>query len=117
MRRGAWGEDAMPDSIPAARSSAPVLPDGLTPEDMLRLFERMTLLRRFELTAQLACRAGETPGFVHLYIGHEAVATGVCAHLRASDWITSTHRGHGHALAKGMDPNVLMAELFGRSGG
>ncbi len=101
----------------AMRVNRPPLPDGLSADDMLKLFEQMTLLRRFELAAQVACRTGETPGFLHLYIGEEAVATGVCAHLRHSDWITSTHRGHGHALAKGMDPNVLMAELYGRSGG
>ena len=84
---------------------------------MLRLYEQMTLLRRFELAAQIACRTGETPGFLHLYIGQEAVASGVCAHLRPADWITSTHRGHGHALAKGMDPKKLMAELYGKQGG
>jgi len=75
------------------------------------------MLRKFELAAQVACRSGETPGFLHLYVGEEAVAVGVCAHLRRSDWVTSTHRGHGHALAKGMDPNVLMAELYGKGDG
>ena len=77
----------------------------------------MVLLRRFETAAQIACRKGETPGFLHLYIGEEATAVGVCAHLRATDWITSTHRGHGHALAKGVSPRALMAELFGRRDG
>jgi 2-oxoisovalerate dehydrogenase E1 component len=95
----------------------PPLPAGLSAEEMLRLYEQMTLLRRFEQAAQIACRTGETPGFLHLYIGEEAVATGVCAHLRPADWITSTHRGHGHALAKGMDPKALMAELYGKGGG
>lgn len=84
---------------------------------MLALYEKMVLLRRFETAAQIACRKGETPGFLHLYIGEEATAVGVCAHLKSSDWVTSTHRGHGHALAKGMDPRVLMAELFGKSDG
>jgi 2-oxoisovalerate dehydrogenase E1 component len=93
------------------------LPDGLDVAALLVFYERMQLLRRFESVAQIACRKGETPGFLHLYIGEEAVATGVCAHLRPTDWITSTHRGHGHALAKGVAPDVLMAELFGRSGG
>jgi 2-oxoisovalerate dehydrogenase E1 component len=95
----------------------PPLPDGLDAPALLALYQRMALLRRFESVAQIACRKGETPGFLHLYIGEEAVATGVCAHLRPTDWITSTHRGHGHALAKGMAPAVLMAELFGRSAG
>lgn len=84
---------------------------------LLRLYEQMQLLRRFESVAQIACRKGETPGFLHLYIGEEATAVGACAHLRPTDWVTSTHRGHGHALAKGMDPNILMAELFGKRDG
>ncbi|MBV8914122.1 MAG: hypothetical protein JOZ05_13915, partial [Acetobacteraceae bacterium] len=100
-----------------SRPNRPVLPHGLGAEELVRLFERMTLLRRFELAAQIACRKGETPGFLHLYIGEEAVATGVCAHLRRSDWVTSTHRGHGHALAKGVPPRQLMAELYGRRDG
>ena len=84
---------------------------------LLRLYEQMQLLRRFESVAQIACRKGETPGFLHLYIGEEATAVGACAHLRPTDWVTSTHRGHGHALAKGMHPNILMAELFGKRDG
>lgn len=84
---------------------------------VLSLYEKMVLLRRFEQLAQTACRKGETPGFFHLYIGEEATAVGVCVNLRPSDWITSTHRGHGHALAKGMDPKVLMAELYGKRDG
>lgn len=84
---------------------------------MLGLFEQMTLLRKFETAAQVACRKGETPGFLHLYIGQEASGVGICAHLRPTDWVTSTHRGHGHALAKGADPGKVMAELFGRADG
>ena len=60
----------------------PPLPEGLSAEEMVRLYEQMTMLRKFELAAQLACRRGETPGFLHLYIGEEATAVGVCAHLR-----------------------------------
>ena len=93
------------------------LPNGLKPADLLHLYEQMLLLRRFELAAQIACRKGETPGFLHLYIGQEASGVGICAHLRKTDWITSTHRGHGHALAKGMSPNTLMAELYGKRDG
>jgi 2-oxoisovalerate dehydrogenase E1 component len=106
-------------SPPAATADARGggLPAGLTVEALLELYERMVLLRRFESVAQTACRKGETPGFLHLYIGEEATAVGVCAHLRKTDWITSTHRGHGHALAKGMNPNILMAELFGKRDG
>ncbi|WP_245318146.1 MULTISPECIES: thiamine pyrophosphate-dependent enzyme [unclassified Mesorhizobium] len=93
---------------------APNLPD---PKILLDLFERMVLLRRFESIAQIACRKGETPGFLHLYIGEEATGVGVCAHLRPTDWVTSTHRGHGHALAKGANPGRVMAELFGKVDG
>ncbi len=93
------------------------LPPGMTSEELLRLYEQMLLLRRFELAAQVACRKGETPGFLHLYIGQEASGVGICAHLRKTDWITSTHRGHGHALAKGMSPDTLMAELYGKRDG
>jgi 2-oxoisovalerate dehydrogenase E1 component len=75
--------------------------------ELLRLYELMVLLRQFELAAQAAYKKGETPGFIHLYVGQEAVAVGICAHLRDDDWTTSTHRGHGHALAKGMEPRVL----------
>lgn len=94
--------------------SASNLPDR---KILLDLFERMVLLRRFESIAQIACRKGETPGFLHLYIGEEATGVGVCAHLRPTDWVTSTHRGHGHALAKGADPGRVMAELFGKVDG
>ena len=58
--------------------------------------------------------AGKIPGFVHLYVGEEAVATGVCANLTDKDYITSTHRGHGHLIAKGGDIKQMMAELFGQ---
>ena len=105
-------------AISAARTyhftGAANLPDR---EVLLDLFERMVLLRRFESVAQIACRKGETPGFLHLYIGEEATGVGVCAHLRPTDWVTSTHRGHGHALAKGADPGRVMAELFGKADG
>jgi len=101
----------------SAQITPRALPAGLTVSEVLRLYEQMLLLRRFELAAQVACRKGETPGFLHLYIGQEASGVGVCAHLRKTDWITSTHRGHGHALAKGMSPNTLMAELYGKRDG
>src|SRR4051794_13018698 len=94
----------------AVRAKVKTLPDGLSAADLIALYECMLLLRQFEKAAQTACRKGETPGFLHLYIGEEATAVGVCAHLNPADWITSTHRGHGHALAKGVPPSVLMAE-------
>src|SRR5215831_5406185 len=83
----------------------------------LKLYHRMLELREFELKVQELYRDGKLPGFVHLYIGEEAVASGVCAHLRPDDLIYSTHRGHGHALAKGVPGRAVMAELYGRSTG
>ena len=83
----------------------------------LRLYERMVLIRRFELRVQRLYREGKIPGFIHLYVGEEATAVGVCAHLGDQDVITSTHRGHGHALAKGLSPRKALAELAGRSTG
>lgn len=85
--------------------------------EALALYEQMVRLRQFELAAQKNYKAGRMPGFIHLYIGEEASATGVCAHLRSDDWITSTHRGHGHALAKGATAKAVMAELYGRATG
>ncbi len=77
----------------------------------------MVRIRRFEETAGRLYRAGEIPGFVHLAIGQEAAAAGATVHLRADDVITSTHRGHGHALARGLSPYEMFAELMGRVDG
>ena len=84
---------------------------------LLDMFRTMNKIRFFESEVQKFFAAGQIPGFVHLYLGEEAVATGVCAALNASDMITSTHRGHGHCLAKGGDLNLMMAEIFGRLDG
>ena len=83
----------------------------------IRLYRQMLLLRSFENRAGELCRKNEMPAFLHLYVGEEAVAVGVCDLLEPGDVITSTHRGHGHALAKGLSPHLLMAELYGREGG
>ncbi|MBP8675248.1 MAG: thiamine pyrophosphate-dependent dehydrogenase E1 component subunit alpha [Acetomicrobium sp.] len=77
----------------------------------------MVTIRFFEQAVEKHFLAGEIPGFVHLYIGEEAIATGVCANLTEDDYIASTHRGHGHCIAKGADVNKMMAELFGRRTG
>ena len=84
---------------------------------ILSLYRRMTELRQFELKVQELYRGSQMPGFVHLYVGEEAVAVGVCANLRREDPVYSTHRGHGHALAKGVPGRDVMAELFGRAAG
>ena len=83
-------------------------------EEMLRT---ILTIRNFETRAEQLFAEGHIPGFVHLYIGEEAVATGVCANLRPSDYITSTHRGHGHCIGKGGDLGKMMAELYGKRGG
>nr|WP_164071475.1 pyruvate dehydrogenase (acetyl-transferring) E1 component subunit alpha [Clostridium botulinum] len=81
------------------------------------MYKTMLKIRKFEQVAMNTFAEGKIPGFVHLYIGEEAVATGVCANLKDSDYITSTHRGHGHILAKGGDLKFMMAELFGKATG
>jgi len=84
---------------------------------LLQLYTKMLTIRRFEERVSELFAAGKLPGFIHLYIGEEAVATGVCANLRDDDFITSTHRGHGHLIAKGGDLKLMMAELYGRKTG
>jgi len=85
--------------------------------ELLRLYERMLLIRRTEERLSADGAAGKLPGAVHLYIGEEAVAVGVSAHLSDRDYATSTHRGHGHYLAKGGDLNAMMAEIWGKREG
>ena len=86
-------------------------------EHLTDLFKDMLKIRRFEESVSRLYAAGEIPGFVHLYIGQEAVAVGVCANLKDDDFITSTHRGHGHLIAKGGDLKLMMAELYGKKTG
>jgi TPP-dependent pyruvate/acetoin dehydrogenase alpha subunit len=77
-------------------------------------YRKLFLIRAFEEKLEALFAKGKIPGFVHTYIGQEAIAVGVCANLRTDDYVTSTHRGHGHAIAKGIDLNGLMAEVFGK---
>src|SRR5688572_12999663 len=81
------------------------------------LYAVMALIRAFEMQVAELYRDGEIPGFVHTSLGQEAVAAGVCAALTRDDYLTTTHRGHGHVLAKGADLDGMTAELFGRAGG
>ena len=90
-----------------------IIPD----RTLLEMFETMTRIRLFEERVTLEYQRGEMPGFVHTYIGAEATATGVCAHLSDRDLIASTHRGHGHCLAKGCSISGMLAELYGRETG
>ena len=84
---------------------------------LLNLYKTMARIRNFELMAEKLFLEGELLGFIHLYIGEESIATGFIANLRKDDFITSTHRGHGHMIAKGADINKMMAELYGRTTG
>src|SRR5271165_3699740 len=85
--------------------------------DLIEMHRRMLLIRGFEQRVAALYRDGEVPGFVHLSIGQEAAAVGACWPLRPEDVITSTHRGHGHCLAKGLDPAGMFAELMGKDQG
>jgi len=89
----------------------------LNRDDLLRAYRSMCTIRRFEERVQEEFSKGGIPGFVHLYAGQEASAVGVCTHLTPKDTIASTHRGHGHSIAKGCDVQAMMLELFGKQGG
>src|SRR5438067_12512367 len=86
-------------------------------ETLLRMLYQMILIRRFEEKAAEAYTLGKIGGFCHLYIGQEAVAVGSIAALRADDYVMTSYRDHGHALARGTSPDEVMAELFGKAGG
>lgn len=90
---------------------------SLTPDKQLDMLRTMQTIRRFEERASDDFQAGQIYGVVHCYIGQEAVATGVCANLNRDDQIISTHRGHGHCIAKGADLKRMMAELYGKRTG
>src|SRR5712692_4781822 len=89
----------------------------ISKEKLLWMYERMQLIRTFENRVKVEFGKGKIPGFVHLYAGEEAIAVGICANLTDADYMTSTHRGHGHCVAKGVEPRGMMAELFGKATG
>ncbi len=86
-------------------------------EQLLRAYQRMKTIREFEERLNQEIQKGAIPGFTHLYAGQEAVAVGVCEHLGSEDYIASTHRGHGHCIAKGCDVIGMMKEIYGRQDG
>lgn len=90
---------------------------NLTNYQIIEMYRTMKRIREFETKAMNLFGEGRIPGFVHLYMGEEAVATGVCSNLNDDDYITSTHRGHGHIVAKGGDLKYMMAELYGKATG
>jgi len=89
----------------------------LSRDELVAAYERMNLIREFEDAVHEEFSAGSIPGFVHLYAGEEASGVGVCMHLDDRDAIASTHRGHGHCIAKGCDERAMMSEIFGREDG
>src|ERR1700677_2892170 len=91
--------------------------ERISPELLLAYYKKLLELRLFEVKVQELYRNGRLPGFVHLYVGEEAVAVGVCSNLEAPDLVFSTHRGHGHALAKGVPSRIVLAELWGKATG
>ena len=84
---------------------------------MLAAYRRMATIRQFEERLHEEIKTGEIAGFTHLYCGQEAAAVGVCEHLTTEDLIVSTHRGHGHCIAKGCDVKGMMKEIYGRADG
>src|SRR4051812_49482266 len=100
----------MSTNTEAAQAASPPVPER-------DLFATMALIRAFETRVAELYRDGEIPGFVHTSLGQEAVAAGVCAALRDDDYLATTHRGHGHVLAKGADLDGMMAELFAKATG
>ena len=89
----------------------------LNQDQLLQAYETMKTIREFEERVHVEFATGDMPGFVHLYAGEEASAAGVCMHLDDRDYIASTHRGHGHAIAKGVPIREVVAELFGKATG
>ena len=102
----------MTDTMPQQRATA-----ALERSALVQAYRTMRTIRAFEDRVHDEFATGDIPGFVHLYAGEEASATGVCMHLDDRDAIASTHRGHGHCIAKGVDPRTMMAEIFGRATG
>jgi pyruvate dehydrogenase E1 component alpha subunit len=103
--------------VEALTMTRPILVKKVGRELLLNAYRKMLELRLFELKVQELYRNAMLPGFVHLYVGEEAVAVGVCLNLEPKDLVFSTHRGHGHALAKGVPPGVVLAELWGKTTG
>jgi acetoin:2,6-dichlorophenolindophenol oxidoreductase subunit alpha len=97
--------------------AAPPGTGELTRERLLEAYRVMRTIREFEERLHQEFATGDIPGFVHLYAGEEAVAAGICAHLGSDDYVASTHRGHGHSIAKGCDVKAMMAEIYGKQTG
>ena len=116
-------DDSEPDFTEASPAFSLPANDGATHgmqmprRNLIKVYRTMRLIRAFEERLVKEVGTGDIPGAVHLYAGQEASATGVCLHLTDRDYISSTHRGHGHAIAKGVSIDGMMAEIFGRATG
>ena len=99
----------------AAKGKAPA--SDISRDQLLRFYRQMVAIRLFEERVNDLYTRALMPGLAHLYIGEEAIAVGVCEALNRDDYVTSTHRGHGHCLAKGAAPNLMFAELLGKEAG
>jgi pyruvate dehydrogenase E1 component alpha subunit len=102
----------------AAKKAVPsVKSTNVDVEDLLQMYEQMVRIREFEEKVNELYTGAKMPGLAHLYIGEEAIAVGVCSALNSDDYITSTHRGHGHCIAKGAAVDIMFAELLGKAAG
>src|SRR6202790_3827530 len=108
-------ETSRPGGIEPSSGDEPSTAGSL--EQWLHMYEQMLKIRIFEEHVNALYTSAKMPGLAHLYSGEEAIAVGVCANLRRDDYITSTHRGHGHCLAKGASVHLMFAELLGKEAG
>lgn len=104
-------------TTPGSKKTGAKPHSGLDRDALLKAYEKMSRIRAFEDRLHEENATGDIPGFIHLYSGQEAIAVGVCENLSDADYIGSTHRGHGHCIAKGCDLNGMMAEIFGKDDG
>jgi pyruvate dehydrogenase E1 component alpha subunit len=103
--------------MPTTKNKADYDYEALDPEQWLHIYQQMCKIRAFEENANELYLKALMPGLTHMYVGEEAIAVGVCEALRQDDYITSTHRGHGHCLAKGAAVDRMFAELLGKEAG
>jgi TPP-dependent pyruvate/acetoin dehydrogenase alpha subunit len=108
---------AQKPTTPGSKRTGAKPHSGLDRDALLKAYEKMSRIRAFEDRLHEENATGDIPGFIHLYSGQEAIAVGVCENLSDADYIGSTHRGHGHCIAKGCDLNGMMAEIFGKDDG
>src|SRR3954468_7528730 len=106
-----------PQAPSAATATKPSADVSIGRDRLLHMYRQMVAIRLFEERVNDLYTRALMPGLAHLYIGEEAIACGICEVLRNDDYITSTHRGHGHCLAKGAEPNLMFAELLGKKAG